>query len=489
MAYDIAPAVQLSYTAGLFLNDDKAGVHSYLSDAAGNPVYSGNLNIGGYNYSVGAAAFASNLYRLKETHWMHSAGVKSSTQGPWDWEIVASLYDYGESEQRIPAVALPAAFGGGAGSITNMGGTGWYTFDARMFWRPQGMDGVNQLSFGAHIDRYTLANERHATTEWMSGSEGALLTAARGKTETYALWVQDVWRFAPGFKFTAGGRYEFWRAYDGFNFSASPALSVMQPELDSANFSPKASLAWEATSTWTLTASVGEAYRFPTVSELYQAITTGAVLTVPNPDLKPEHAMSAELAIERKLENGRFRLSLFSEDISDALISQSAPLLPGSTTLFNYVQNIDHVRSRGVELVVQKNDVLLAGLELQGSVTYVDSTIVSDPAFAAAVGRRTPQVPRWRATAVATYRPSDEWSITLAARYSDRVYATIDNSDIYTHTYQGFDAYFVVDARVNYQITERWSAALGVDNLNNRKYFLFHPFPQRTVLAELTYRY
>jgi len=263
----------------------------------------------------------------------------------------------------------------------------------------------------------------------------------------------------------------------------------MQPALDSANFSPKASLAWEATSAWTLTASVGEAYRFPTVSELYQAITTGAVLTVPNPDLKPEHAMSAELAIERKLENGRFRLSLFSEDISDALISQSAPLLPGSTTLFNYVQNIDHVRSRGVELVVQQNDVLLPGLELQGSVTYVDSKIVSDPAFEAAVGRRTPQIPRWRATAVATYRPSDEWAITLAARYSDRVYATIDNSDTYTHTYQGFDSYFVLDARVNYQITERWSAALGIDNLNNRKYFLFHPFPQRTVLAELTYGY
>ena len=186
-AYDIAPAVQLSYTAGLFLNDDKAGVQSYLSDAAGNPVYSGSLNIGGYNYSVGAAAFANNLYRLQETHWMHSASVKSSTQGPWDWEIVGSLYDYGESKQRIPSVAPPTAFGGGTGSITDMGGTGWYTFDARMFWRPQGMEGANQLSFGAHIDRYTLANERHATTEWMSGSAGALLTAAKGKTETYAL--------------------------------------------------------------------------------------------------------------------------------------------------------------------------------------------------------------------------------------------------------------------------------------------------------------
>lgn len=79
--------------------------------------------------------------------------------------------------------------------------------------------------------------------------------------------------------------------------------------------------------------------------------------------------------------------------------------------------------------------------------------------------------------------------MTLAARYSDRVFATADNSDTVTHTFQGFDPYFVVDARVRYQIDKRWSAALGIDNLANRKYFLFHPFPQRTASAELRFSY
>jgi iron complex outermembrane recepter protein len=72
---------------------------------------------------------------------------------------------------------------------------------------------------------------------------------------------------------------------------------------------------------------------------------------------------------------------------------------------------------------------------------------------------------------------------------SARVYATIDNTDVYTHTYQGFDDYFVVDARVNYQLDEHWSAAVGVDNLNNHKYFLFHPFPQRSFVGELRYAF
>jgi outer membrane receptor for ferric coprogen and ferric-rhodotorulic acid len=50
------------------------------------------------------------------------------------------------------------------------------------------------------------------------------------------------------------------------------------------------------------------------------------------------------------------------------------------------------------------------------------------------------------------------------------------------------DGYFVVDARVNYLLDSHWNAALGIDNLNDRKYFLFHPFPQRSVV-ELTYNY
>jgi len=489
LAYDIMPGASIAYTAGLFLNDDKAGVQTYLRNAAGAPVYSGSLNIGGYNYSVAASAFSNNVYRLEETHWMHSLALTSGTGGEWDWSLIGSLYDFAEDKQRIPSGAFPGAFAGGAGSITDMGGTGWQTLDAKGVFRPYGMGGANELSFGAHADRYTLSNNRFNVVNWISVSDGPIANTARGKTQTYAFWLQDVWRVTTDLKLTVGARYESWRAYNGFNYSLSPALSVAQPKEDETALSPKASLTWQASGPWSVTASYGDAYRFPTVTELYQAITTGSVLTVPNPDLKPEHAQSAELAIERRTDDGKLRLSLFAENISDALIFQSAPLVTGSTTLFNYVQNIDHDRTYGVEAAFEQRDVVIPGLSFQGSVTYVDPRIVSDPAFASAVGKRIPQIPAWRGTLVATYSPDDVWTYSVAVRYSSRVYATIDNTDIVTHTYQGFDPYFVVDARVSYRIDDHWTAALGIDNLNNRKYFLFHPFPQRSAILELTYRY
>jgi iron complex outermembrane receptor protein len=225
----------------------------------------------------------------------------------------------------------------------------------------------------------------------------------------------------------------------------------------------------------------------PTVTELYQSVTTGATLSVPNPNLKPEHSKDYELAAEYKTGDGLVRLSLYQQDIANALLSQSAPLVAGSTTLFSYVQNVDRVRVRGLELVADQYDVILPGLEMAGSLTYADGRTIKDTAFAAAVNKFVPQLPKWRFNAVATYRPDDDWSFTLGARYSDRSFGTIDNSDPHSHTYQGFDGYFVVDARAQVRLDGNWTLSAGVDNLNNAAYFLFHPFPQRTFLMEIHY--
>jgi iron complex outermembrane receptor protein len=45
----------------------------------------------------------------------------------------------------------------------------------------------------------------------------------------------------------------------------------------------------------------------------------------------------------------------------------------------------------------------------------------------------------------------------------------------------------VVDARLRARIDKQWSAALGIDNLNNYSYWAFHPYQKRTFVAELKY--
>src|SRR5262249_40438974 len=153
---------------------------------------------------------------------------------------------------------------------------------------------------------------------------------------------------------------------------------------------------WTPSDAWRVSVSAGEAFRFPTVSELYQAVTVGTQVFTPNPNLRPERATSTELSAERSWSRATLRLSAFTEDISDALLSQTAPIAPGAPTLASFVQNVDKVRSRGIEAVAEAQDVLIPGLDLSGSVTWLDPKIVRDTAFPAAEGKQTPQVPKLR---------------------------------------------------------------------------------------------
>jgi iron complex outermembrane receptor protein len=483
LAYDFENGMQLSYLASLFHQDDESGVDSWLRNPAGVTVYTGSSNINGYNYNIAASTFSNNVYNTQQSQLAQGLTLKSALGGDFQWEAIATRYDYLNDKQRVPTAALPGAFTAGAGTLNRLNGTGWTTLDANAVWRGFA---DHEIAFGAHRDVETFAQAKNNLTDWIAGGLGTPTSAAKGRTATNALWLQDIWTLSPALKASAGLRYEDWRAYQGLNYSVAPPLNVSQPRISASTLSPKASLAWQMSDAWSLTGSWGIAYRMPTVTELYQAITTGATLTVPNPNLRPERASSYELATERRDDKGFFRISLFEEDISKALLSQSAPLVAGSTVLFSYVQNVDRTRARGVELVVDRYDAFITGLELLGSLTAVDARITGDSAFPAAVNRFIPQVPKLRANAMATYR-IDDWAFTLGARYSDRSFGTIDNSDPNSNTYQGFGRYLVADARVRYQVDENWTVSLGVDNLNNDKYFLFHPFPQRTVVMEIHY--
>jgi iron complex outermembrane receptor protein len=475
LGFELTPQLRIGWRSGLFLNRTAASARTWLDGG----VYAGKVSLGGADVTIPASAFSNNVYRLDERHWMHALSLEGSAAG-FDWRATASLYDYDMDSQRLPSGALPAAAAGGAGSIVRMDGTGWRTLDLDA--RRGG------LAFGAHYDRFRLESARYATSDWRAEA-GVLAQQARGRTRTTALWAEDRIALAKPLFFTLGARYESWRAYRGFNFSAAPALAVRQPVLTRSAFSPKASLAWQPKGPWSVTLSAGQAYRFPTVQELYQAIANGPILSVPDPNLRPERARSAELAVQHDDGGGHVRLSLFREQISDALLSQTAPLVPGSTALFSYVQNVPAVRTLGLELAFDRSHVLVPQLQLSGSLTLADPEVVRDPVFPAAVGKDIPQVPRRRGTLVATWHEGEGTALTLAARYASRSFATIDNSDVVARAWQGFQGYFVVDARASFRVGPHWQAALGVENVGDRRYFLFHPFPGRTFTAELAWRF
>lgn len=486
LAYDFSPTLRATYTLGTWNNSTSGTVDSWLRDRFGQPVYSGRVNIAGrvYNLDTPSAAFAPTQTDLR--HTMHGLSIKSNTQGQFDWEVAASLFDYASDIARTPTAALPAAFYGGAGRITDMDGTGWDTLKAAGTWRPSGSAegiGAHVLDFGFQQERYKLRTLVSNTPDWIEGGATSRFSAFTGNTELQSLYAQDTWRFARNWKTTLGLRHERWRA-DGGTLANATAVRAFPTRTDSYN-SPKAAIAWQASPEWLFKASTGRAVRMPTVSELYQGSIEGNTILNSDATLRPERSVTTELSAERDLKrwgiDGLLRTTLFFERTKDALYSQQ--LRPGVTT----VQNVDAIRTRGLELAFQGVDVGIQGLDLSASLTLADSEITANRGFPASVGKAQPRVPRTRATLLATYGPDARWSYSIGARYSGRQYGSLDNSDPNGSAYMGFSKYFVADVRVRYRIDRQWSAAFGIDNLNNNKYWAFHPYPQRTFVAELKF--
>lgn len=479
LAWDITPRLRATYTTGLWANDAASSVETYL-DRSGTPTYGGQ------------AGFASGYYDLTQRHVSHALSLRTDSRRAWDFEMVAAAYRMLTDRQRFPGSVSGDTTFGSAGRLAMLDGTGWVTADAKATWHRGGLGARHLVSFGVHGEHYRLANTTFNTSEWREGEAGTQATEGDGKTETVAAWIQDAWKTGRATRLTIGGRLESWRAFDGFN--ANGGTTVDQRELRFSRFSPKLSFNW-LPGFWQVTTSVAKAYRFATPAELYQLVSTGATFTSPDPNLKPDDVLAAEVRIARSFANGTVQVSLFQDDVHDAIISQFRPLAPGSPTLYNYISNVDHVRGRGVELAIGGNDLLVRGLDLSGNVTYVDARTLALSGRASAtapagsaVGRFLPNIPEWRAGFSTTYRPVAALAISLGGRYSDKLYTTLDNADVRFNTYQGFDGWFVMDTRASYQVTRQWSVSVGIDNLLDRKYFLFHPFPQRTFVGSARFR-
>ena len=479
LAYDITPTLRAAYTLGVWDNQSNGQAASYLRNAAGQPVTSGVVNIDGRSFTLQNSDFALTRERL--THLMHGVSVKSNTQGVWDWEIAASLYDHDTDELRRSGTALPGAQTGGAGSITDSDGTGWTTVGLKGTWRPDGPRGAHVIDLGLQHDEYRLRTRTNATPQWISGAPGALTEAFAGDSTLTSLWAQDTWRLAPRWKAVLGGRWERWVTDSGFRTNG--VGSVQYAPRAETYFSPKAALSWQAAPSWVLKASTGRAVRMPTVSELYQGgVNNLGQTTLNDPNLKPEQSWTTELTAERDLGNGLWRLTAFFERTKDALYSQTNTTVTPNIT---NIQNVDRVRTEGLEVAYQATDVFTRGIDLLGSVTWADSRVTRNDRFPASVGKRQIRVPDWRATAAITWRPDDRWSTTLGARYSGRQFSTLDNSDPNGDAYMGASAYFTTDLRVTWRATPRTTLAFGIDNLNNDRYWNFHPYPQRTFHLEL----
>lgn len=173
-----------------------------------------------------------------------------------------------------------------------------------------------------------------------------------GEQRVYGLFVQDEISLGERLTLVSGVRYDHYETEAENNSEQN----------DESRLSPRLAAHYQLNDQWGLSASYGEAFRAPTVAELYSnlELTTGFANFRPNPELKPERARALELGAsfntDSWLASGdetAIRLALFQEHTRDLISNQvvgffNNPFM-GSRPVFQ-AQNVARARRWGYEL-------------------------------------------------------------------------------------------------------------------------------------------
>jgi iron complex outermembrane receptor protein len=347
------------------------------------------------------------------------------------------------------------------------------------------------VDFGAQLDSYKLSYlTSNIAGNWTTDAAGSLASEVGGRTQLQSVYAQDSWRFAPQWRAVLGLRSEHWKATQGLTDIVGSTRYTKNYDARQENFlSPKAALSKQISEDAFVKYALGRAMRMPTVNELYGATSTTNSQYINDPNLRPEKSWTQELSYEKNLDTTQWRVTAFAEDTQDGIYSQSVVDPAAGNKTISRVQNVGRIQTRGLENAFTWQGLGLPGLDVTGSVTYADSVIKANPGFVATpgdtLGKMQPNIPKWRATLLAGYRWNAAWTSSVALRYSGQQFRTLNNSDVNGYAYMGVSPFTTVDVRTRWQISPKLIAAFGIDNLNNDKYWNFHPYPQRSTTAEL----
>ncbi len=451
-------------------NDTQNENRTFMRDSAGQPVWQGPVVVDDIVFNVPTTALAPSTRDERHVQW--GTTLRTTRDTGWNASAVFSEYRIAEDFTLQANTPDPVAAIGGAGTNSERDGTGWNTFELQGVYTPTDGDwtnGAHTLAFGYHRNDYQLASPVYETADWRSRA-GTLAQDVRGETSLQALYAQDAWALAERWVLTFGLRYEDWEAADGY------------PSREVREWSPKASLSFRPDDDWQVRLSAGRGVRFPTVAELFLGTVTSTQITRNDPNLEPEVSDAVDLTVEYRPAFGRVRLSLFRDDIRDTIWNQvNVFVFPSRNT----VQNVDRVRTRGIETAFSIDGVFIDTLSLEGSLAYASSRILQNDNHPDYVGNQWPRVPDWRGNLQAVWRPAPSWLASVGFRYSGNTFGRLENDDFNGDTYGGISRVRSWDGRVAYTTGNGTELAVGIDNITNDRAYQSHPYPSRTAFAEV----
>lgn len=462
---------------------------TYLRDAEGNPFYGsatagGLVSIDGHSYALNPAS-TFNWGIARKNEWLAGLKVEAPLLG-FDTRLAVSTLRFARQD-ALQSNGYAAGRDNGTGQLTRQGPTGWYTGDLLA----TRTIGAHALAWGVSGNRYDTDRTVYGTTAWRNATGRTFRNRTFGRTRLIGAFLEDEIAVTPSIGVTAGLRFESWRAFGGgltarATSSAQTGAPVTQLYADRTDtaWSPKLATRVMLAPGWTTELSLATATRFPTVGELFQGSLNGDGsfnINSFDPNLKPERSRDANLLLRHAMGRVTVTGSLFYQRVENAIFSYIGFNQNNVST--SSFKNIDRTRQHGAELIVESRDWPIEGLAMEANAAWIDAITVRNAADPASQGVSFPRIPRWRLNGSLRYTIAPGLLSSIGVRYASRPNSDIDGyqrGDTYGYTSE----LFALDAKLEKRFAGGLRLAVAVTNLTNDKAWVFHPYPQRSVLIE-----
>jgi outer membrane receptor protein involved in Fe transport len=362
---------------------------------------------------------------------------------------------------------------------------------------------IARTSFGADT-RFV----RGETREHFTFTNGAFsrLRVAGGKQAVGGVFALHDRALSETLRAAIGARVDAWRDSDGKRSETDRNTGAIfrqdrYADRDGTTFSPSIGLVWTPTSSVRARANAQQAFRRPTLNELYRPFRVGPNITEANAGLGTERVKSGEVGAEwtlfvdrvlppppppssSQLNRRAFNPPLpstqsvrtlvlgataFVNDLRDAVGNITLARGPGTFPLFGVIAaggvgrqrlNVDRTRVQGLELSAKwfpASEVTVTADYLRNNATVRRSAIA--PAL---VGNRIAQVPRDSATIAAVWHAPTRTTIAPRLRWIGRQFEDDENQ-------LRLGEVVIADLTVTHKLSPHLELFLTIENLGNAR--------------------
>jgi len=215
--------------------------------------------------------------------------------------------------------------------------------------------------------------------------------------------------------------------------------------------------------------SIAKKSRFPTLKELY---SERLGRSIPNPDLKEEHALNTDVGIRKNFSHGYLQVSYFYNSLNNLIVAKEL----GNET--QQMQNIGRAQLQGTEIDVKMNT---GKFNLWANYTYMIAEDKSDD----------------RVSNHLEYRPEHRFNFLGQWRFYHKMYLDLELNYLAGQYYQNpsstewekLDDYAVLNIKYNYHIFDFLNWYVRINNITDKDYMSEYgvPMPGREIISGIRF--